>query len=118
MNPKVACRQIASASPTYGGLLVSIWHRIAPSANTSARRPIRWLWPCACSGGMYANVPSTLPVRVSMRVESVTASTLGFAAASAGCGSASSSRDRASPQSITCTSPKLPTITLLGFRSR
>src|SRR5262245_58266978 len=49
-------------------------HRMAPSPNTSLRGSIWSMAPMACSGGMYAGVPSTLPARVaslSSRPESI-----------------------------------------------
>ena len=51
-----------------GGCPVRIAHRMPPSANTSARASIAS--PRACSGAMYAGVPSTVPACVWSSVDS------------------------------------------------
>ena len=98
--------------------------RIEPRPKTSARRSTLSMSPPACSGAMYAGVPSTLPACDSSSAEPLrtvritltsTGGGLRFVRSSATPPSLSTF---ASPQSITCTSPKLPTITFDGFRSR
>ena len=54
------------SAPTYGGWPVRIAHRIAPRPNTSLRSSTWSTAPIACSGGMYAGVPSTLPAWVAV----------------------------------------------------
>ncbi len=83
-----------------GGRPTSRSYSVAPRLYTSVRRSIRWVSPRACSGAMYAGVPSVAPVAVRS-------------------GALSS---RTSPKSITygLRSPSAvsTTITLLGLRSR
>ena len=71
---------------------------------------------------MYAGVPSTLPACDSSRFEPLrtVATRLSSGAGGAGrlVGRAPSLSTLARPQSITWTSPKLPTMTFDGFRSR
>ena len=105
-----------------GGLPVRTTHRIAPRPNTSVRASICSTAPMACSGGMNAGVPSTLPAcvpssdsRTGRIAFSATVAPL-RSRRSAPAGGAVSTL--ASPQSMTCTSPKAPTMTLAGFRSR
>ena len=73
------------------------------------------LSPRACSGDMYAGVPMTSPICVFAQSslamgETETAPGIG--------GAAGSDRRRASPQSITSTSPNSPVIRFSGLRSR
>ncbi len=71
--------------------------------------------PRACSGDMYAGVPSTTPCAVrSDPLE--TAASPGASRRLGGASPASSSFAR--PQSMTMVSPKPPTMTFEGFRSR
>ncbi|MFO0848788.1 MAG: hypothetical protein U0871_09575 [Gemmataceae bacterium] len=86
-----------------------------PRANTSARSSAASASPRACSGGMYAGVPSTRPAAVR---PSRPAGQSSAAPAGAGASAAGADSTFASPQSITWTSPNAPTITLAGFRSR
>ena len=52
-------------SPAWARVPVSISYRISPSANWSLR-PSTFLRPLACSGDMYAAVPTTDEVAVSV----------------------------------------------------
>ena len=108
---------------------VRISHRIAPSPNTSARRSRLAMSPLACSGGMYAGVPSIEPASVSvpklpaeplLRAVRIVRHVLGRDGRLAFSSSAMppSASTLARPQSITCTSPKAPTMMFAGFRSR
>ena len=97
---------------------------MAPRAKTSARASIRSTSPFACSGGMYAGVPMTLPARVSesgVRSDSMRErGSWGVALSSRGTRGLHPPLGRtfASPQSMTCTSPNAPTMTFAGLRSR
>jgi hypothetical protein len=71
---------------------------------------------------MYAGVPSTLPDSDSSTLDPLRTVAITLTAAE-GSGEGSSTippcfNTLARPQSMTCTSPKEPTITLDGFRSR
>ena len=88
---RIAARDAACSGGPSGARAVSIVKSSAPSANTSARRSTGS--PRACSGAMKPGVPIT----------------------AAGSSSATA---LARPQSSTSTSPKAPTMTLAGFRSR
>ena len=57
-------------APANGGLPVRITASIAPRPNTSLRASTLPTAPAACSGGMYAGVPSTLPACVNEPSES------------------------------------------------
>ena len=124
MSPRTARSRMASAVLSrYGGAPVRMVQRTAPRPNTSARSSTRSTSPAACSGGMYAGVPRTLPAWVSVpgsddRPVSIS-DCRGGARASRGAGGAPGfARTLARPQSMTCTSPNAPTITFDGFRSR
>jgi len=82
---------------------------MAPRLKTSQRSSMRPTSPRACSGGMYASVPSQ---------RSASDAPLPAAAPSTDGPSAFRSSTLASPQSMTWTSPKAPTMTFSGFRSR
>ena len=58
------CSTSVSASPANGGRPVRISYRIAPSPKMSVAGPIRSSRPSACSGAMYAGVPTTWPIIV------------------------------------------------------
>jgi hypothetical protein len=105
-------------SPTYGGFPVSTSARIAPSENTSARSSTTS--PRACSGGMYAGVPMTDPgVEREPSVSACRSETrLTASCGVTGCAASSRPFTFAKPQSTTWTSPKYPTITFEGLRSR
>ena len=92
----VAARAITSRllSPANGRTPASASYSMTPSAHTSAGGPTSR--PRACSGAMYAGVPTTDPVRVR---------------------SAASAR-LASPKSATFAVPAASNSTLAGFRSR
>ena len=112
----------SESAPTYGGRPVRTAHRMAPRPNTSLRASIWSTAPMACSGGMYAGVPSTLPVRVASpapRSESIAdAAAVASSPAVGSPGPAAGPRTLARPQSMTWTSPNAPTMTFAGFRSR
>ena len=82
-----------------GGVPVRISYSSAPRAYTSERGPTRSCWPWACSGGMYDGVPTTAPWAVIPLLVGAMVS----AATSADTSSRPSTR--ATPQSMTWTSP-------------
>jgi hypothetical protein len=93
---------------------------MAPSPNTSQRSSSRSTSPAACCGAMHAGVPSTEPACELSPADPLR--TVAMAVTSPGPGSAAAASRRprtlASPQSMTWTSPKAPTMTLAGLRSR
>ena len=105
------------------GRPVRISQRTAPRPNTSARSSSLSISPPACSGDMYAGVPSTLPACVyepgsddrSVSISELPSRRSGSSGVGRG---AVSDRTLASPQSMTWTSPNCPTMTFAGFRSR
>ena len=88
----------------------------------SVRSSISPLRPSACSGAMNAGVPCKLPAWVSnwLLISAATASDISLESSSLRPSGAESfsARYLAMPQSINITSPKLPSITLAGLRSR
>ena len=86
--------------------------------------------PLACSGGMYAGVPSSEPASVSvpklpaeplLRAVRIGRHVLAVCCARLARSSSAtppSASTLARPQSITCTSPNAPTMMFAGFRSR
>ncbi len=115
--------QLVADEPVYGGRPVRISARIAPRPKTSARSSSVSSWPRACSGAMYAGVPRTEPARDSSASEPVLAvRTTPESSRTRRTRSSSAtpawSSTLASPQSITWTSPKLPTMMFDGLRSR
>ena len=116
-------RMVSAEFDVNGGLPVRMTARIAPSPKTSLRGSIRSIAPSACSGGMYAGVPITLPACVTKpsasRSERISCALAGsYASHSVASPLGRLASTLASPQSMTWTSPKLPTITLPGFKSR
>ena len=82
----------------------------------SARSSMAAVSPRACSGAMYAGVPRMAPTIVRSLGDTGLCDTRP-SSPSKGPWAASRSL-RARPQSMSITSPKRPTITLAGFKSR
>ena len=74
--------------------------------------------PIACSGAMYAGVPTADPARVPSLSRSDRIAVPAVSSDPTALPAATGPRTLANPQSITCTSPNAPTITFSGFRSR
>ena len=142
---RIAPRSSSSVAPRNGRAPVSPSNSATANANWSAAGPTLPL--ANCSGAMYAGVPSSAPVRVSVDDRStgcdrevvgvgvggaamVSSRPTGVAATGRGAvggftgnagivaASASLSKPRASPKSVTTTSPSRPSSTLAGLKSR
>ncbi len=102
-----SARMPVTSSPSNALRPVSISYTTAPSAHTSVRRSTGR--PRACSGDMYAAVPTMTPIRVAAVM---------VAASEEAPDAGPASRALARPKSRTLTAPSFRTLTLAGLRSR
>ena len=108
---RMASKIIAEVSPWNGTLPVAISYKTAPNENRSVRRSSSF--PFACSGDMYATVPTAVPGLVrNCRSGPAVAAVIPSAAVSG------EAFTLASPKSRTLACPRLVTKMFAGLMSR